>query len=104
MPDQITQPPLQLGPARQNLGLIEQDRERVRDRAIFNDETPLHIDFAERKLRVEQNPAFGVGGEESHVDRLAGSIAADKFGPALSRKRRRPSAHYLRPELSQQTV
>src|SRR5260370_7961647 len=101
--DQITQPPLQLGPARQNLGWIEEDRERVRDRAIFNDETPLHIDFAERKLRVQQNPAFGVGGQESHGDRLAGSIAADKFGPPRSRKPHPPPPNKLLQEITQPT-
>src|SRR5450631_3835512 len=60
MPDQITQAPLQFGPARQYFGLIEQDRQRVRNRSILDDETALHVDFAERKLWIEQNPAFGV--------------------------------------------
>ena len=69
MPDQIAQPPLQLGPARQYFGLIQQDRQRIGDRAILDDEGAVHVDFAERQFRVEQNPAFGFGGQESHGDR-----------------------------------
>ena len=38
--DQIAQPPLQLGPARQHVGLIQQDRQRIGDRAVLDDELP----------------------------------------------------------------
>ena len=69
VPDQITQPPLQLGPARQYFGLIQQDRQRIRNRAVLDDESAFHVDFAQRKFRVEKNPAFGFGGQESHGDR-----------------------------------
>src|SRR6266478_7218349 len=58
MPDQITQTPLQLGPARQYFGLIEQDRQRVRNRAVPDDESAFHVKFTQRKLRVQKDPAF----------------------------------------------
>ena len=70
MPDQVAQPPLQLGPARQYFRLIEQDRQRIGDRAFLDDESALHVDFAERQFRVEQNPTFGFGGQESHGYRV----------------------------------
>src|SRR6202022_1804988 len=75
MPDKIAQPPLQLGPARQYFRLIEQDRQRIRNRAILDDESAVHVHFAQCKFWVEEDPAFGIGGEESHSDRLAGSVA-----------------------------
>src|SRR5665213_4283079 len=43
VPDQIAQAPLQLGPARQYLGLIQQYRQRVRDRAILDNKSAIHI-------------------------------------------------------------
>jgi hypothetical protein len=98
---QITQPPLQLGPARQYFRLIHQDRQRIRDRAILDHEGSLHVQFAERQFGVEQHPAFGVGGEETHRNRLAGAIATAELRPARSRKRHRPAANELRQEITQ---
>src|SRR3569832_500663 len=46
MPDEISKPPLHLGPARQYLRLIHQDRQRVRNRAILDYEGAFLIDFA----------------------------------------------------------
>ena len=51
MPGEIAQPPLQPGPARQDFGLIQQDRQRVRDRAVLDHERAVHVDFAERQVR-----------------------------------------------------
>src|ERR1700719_2050620 len=56
MPDQVAQPPLQLGIARQYFRLIHQDRKGVCDRALLDDEGALREDFAEGKFGVEQNP------------------------------------------------
>src|SRR5258708_37760130 len=56
MPDQIAQPPLQLGPARQYFRLIQQDRQRIRNRALLDDESALRVNSAHRKFRVEQHP------------------------------------------------
>jgi hypothetical protein len=86
------------------LGLIHQDSQRVGDRTILDDEAALHVNFAQRKFRVEQNPAFGVGGQESYGNRLAGSVAAGEFCPARGRKRHRAAADELIEEVTQQTV
>ena len=40
MPDEIPQKPLQSGPARHYFGLIHQDRQCIRNRAILDDEVP----------------------------------------------------------------
>ena len=86
MPDEVTQEPLQPGPARHYFGLIHQDRQRIRNRAVLDDEGAVHIDFAERKFGIEENPAFGVGGQEPDRDRLAGAVAAAEFRPARGRE------------------
>ena len=104
MPDQIAQPPLQLGPARQYFGLIEQDRQHVGNRALLDDEGAFHVDFAERKLRVQQNPALGIRRSGTGRDRLAGSVAAGKSCPARGRERHRAAANELIQEVTQQTV
>ena len=61
VPDEIAQPPLQPRPARQQVGLIEQDGQRVGNRGVLDHERAFHVDFAERKLGIEQNPPLGVG-------------------------------------------
>ncbi len=104
VPDQVSQPPLQLGPARQDIGLAEQDRQRIRDRTLFDDECPLHVDLAQREFWIEQDSPFGVGGEESDGYRFAGAIATGKTGPARGRERHRPAANELRQKVTQQTV
>ena len=104
MPDQVSQPPLQLGPARQDFGLADQDRQRVRDRTLLDDECPVHIDFAQREFRIEQDPPFGVGGEEPDGYRFAGAIATGKSGPARGRESHRPAANELLQKITQQTV
>ena len=104
MPDQVAQPPLQLAIARQYFRLIHQDRQSVRDRAFLDDEGALRVDFTERKLGVEQNPAFGIGGEESHGDRLPGPVAAAEICSARGGKCHRAAADELLQEITQQTV
>ena len=104
MPDQIAQPPLQLGIARQYFRLIHQDRQRIGNRATLDDECAFHVDFAERQLGVEQNPAFSVGGQELHGDGLAGSVAAAEFCSARGRECHRAAANELLQEITQQTV
>ena len=59
VPCQIAQPPLQPGPARHHVGLIEQDRQRIRDRAVLDHERAVHKGFAERQFGIEQDPPFG---------------------------------------------
>ena len=104
MPDRVAQPPLQLGPARHHVGLIHQDRERVRDRAVLDDEGAFHVDFAERKFGVQKNPALGLGRQEPHRHRPAGSISAAEFCSACSGKVHRAAANELLQAITQQTV
>ena len=49
----------------------DRSNQRHRDRAVLDDEAAFHIDFAERKLRVEKHPAFGVGGRNHARSRRA---------------------------------
>jgi hypothetical protein len=51
---------LQLGPARQHVGLVEQDCQGVGNRAVLNDARAFHVYFADRQLRVEQDPPLGI--------------------------------------------
>ena len=104
VPDEVAQPPLQLGPARQHVGLVEQDGQRVGDRAVLDHESAFHVDFAERKLGIEQNPPLGVAGQEPHRDRLAGAVAAGEFCPARGRENHRPAADELPKKETQQAV
>jgi hypothetical protein len=104
MPHQIAQPPLQLGPARQYLGLVQQNRQRIRDRALLDDESALHVDFAQCQFRVEQDPPFGLGSQEADGHRVAGAITACESGSARGRERHRPAANELGQEVTQQTV
>ena len=104
MPDEVTQTPLQLGPARQYFGLIHQDRQCIRNRAILDDEGSVHVDFAERKFRVEQNPAFGLGGQEPDPDRFPGPVAAAEFRSTRGREGHRAAADELLQEVTQQTI
>jgi hypothetical protein len=78
MPNKRAHPPLQLGPAGYNFRLRHQDRQHVRERAAFDDESPLRVGFTQRKFRVEQDAPFGVSGQESNRYGFAGSVAAAK--------------------------
>ena len=104
MPDQVAYPPLRRCPARQHLGLIEQDREQVGDAAIFNDERAIHVGFAEREFRIEENSVLSLSGREPHRDRIAGAIAAGEFCPACGRACQRTAANELPQKTTQQTV
>ncbi len=104
MPDQVTQPPLQLGPARQYLGLIHQDHQGIGDRAAFDDEGAVHVDFAQREFGIEKNAAFRLSGQESHRNRLSGAVAAAKPGATGGRKVHRAAANELLQKITQQTV
>src|SRR5665213_298099 len=77
MPDQITQAPLQLGPARQYLGLIQQNRQRVRDRAVLDNKSAVHVGLAQTQFRIQQDVAFGIDCQAADQDRNAGSVTAN---------------------------
>ena len=62
VPRQIAQPPLQPSPVRHHFGLIEQDRQRVRNRAVLDHERAVHIGFAQREFGIEEDPPFGPAG------------------------------------------
>src|SRR3569832_180553 len=104
MPYQIAKPPLRFGPARQNGRLIHQDRERIGNRTVFDDELAFHVDLAERELGVKQNSAFGVGGQEAGEDVRPGGIAAGEFFSAGGGESYRAAANELLKEVTQQTV
>src|SRR4051794_41500774 len=99
MPEEVPQPPLQLGPPRQYLGLVHQDGERVSDRALFDDEGAFHVDFAERELGVQQHPPLGVGGQEPGANRITGPVAAGKCSPPGVEKGIRPAGNKLLKEI-----
>src|SRR5205823_12364448 len=93
MPDQVAYPPLRRCPARQHLGLIEQDREQVGDAAIFDDERAVHVGFAEREFGIEENSALSLRGPEPHRDRIASAVAKDELCPACGHACQRTAAN-----------
>ena len=101
---QITQPPLQVAPAWYHFGLIEQNRQGVRNRAILDHECAVHIGFAQRQFGIEQDPPFGPPGPEPHRYRPSGTVAASKFCPARGRECHRAAANELSQEITQQTI
>ena len=103
-PAEIAQPPLQPGPARQHVGLIEQDFERIRDRAVLDHKRAVHKGFAERQFRIEQDPALGPFAQEPYRHRWAGAVAAGKTVPARGREGHRAAADELTQEITQQTI
>ena len=56
--DEVAQPPLRPAPGRQHLGLVQQDRQRIRDRAVFDHKRAVHIDLAKGEFGIEENPSF----------------------------------------------
>jgi hypothetical protein len=104
VPAEITQPPLQLGPARHHFGLIEQDLQRIRDRAVLDHERTVHIGFAQRQFGIEENTALGPLGEEPGQYRAAGPVTTGKAGPVRGRKRHRAAANELTQEITQQPI
>ncbi len=104
MPAEIAQPPLQLGPARHHFGLIEQDRQRVRDRAVLDHERAVHIGFAQRQFGIEENAALGPFAQEPDRHRAAGSVTAGKLGPTRGRECHRAAANELAQEITQQPI
>jgi len=99
MPRQIAQPPLQLGPARQHLGLIEQDHQGIRHRALFDHESAVHIGLAQRQFRVHQEMALRLDGQAPHRDRLAGDPWTAGRGEC-----HRPPPNELPQKCAQQTI
>jgi hypothetical protein len=95
---------LQSGPARQQVGLIQQDGQRVGDRAVLDHERAFHVDFAEREFGVEQDPPLGIPGQETDRDRLAGSVTTGELCPARGRENHRPAADELPKKETQQAV
>jgi len=65
MTKDIARPPMRLGPVGQDAGLTQQNRQRIGDRALLDHEAAIHEDFAERKLRMEQNAPLRFFGEEA---------------------------------------
>ena len=104
VPAEIPQPPLQPAPAWHHFRLVEQDRKRVRDRAVLDHERAVHIGFAERQFGIEQNPALGPFAQEPYRYRRSGAVAAGKSGPARGRKGHRAAANELAQEVTQQTI
>ena len=104
VPAEIAQPPLQPGPARHHFGLVEQDCERIRDRAVLDHERAVHIGFAKRQFGIEEDAALGPFAQEPRRHRTAGAITAGKFGPARGREGHRAAANELTQEITQQTI
>ncbi len=92
VPDQVTQPPLQPGPARQYFGLVEQNGERVGDGTTFDHEGSVHIGFTQPQFGVEQDPALGVGSQKARCNQLAAAVTAGEFGAACGGECHRPAA------------
>ena len=104
VPRQIASQLLQLGPAGQQIRLVHQDRQRVGDRAVFDDEGAIHVGFPKRKLGVEQNPAFGVRSQKTRENVLPGPVPASEFCTACGGKGHRAAANELLQQMAQQTV
>lgn len=62
----------------QDVGLIEQNAQRIGDATLFDDKTAIHVGLAKCKLGVEESSALGIVGEEADGDRIARSVAAGK--------------------------
>ena len=60
---------------RQQVGLIEQDRESISYAAVLDDELAVHIGLAKPELGIDEDPPLCVGGDEADFDRLAGAVA-----------------------------
>src|SRR4051794_19069097 len=98
--EEVPEPPLQLSPPGQYLGLVHQDGGRVSDRAPFDDEGAFHVDFAQRELGGQKHPPLGVGGQEPGANRITGPVAAGKCSPARGDKRHRTAANKLTKEIT----
>src|SRR3954463_7747555 len=99
-PAEIAQPPLQPGPARQHLRLVEREGGPTRDGAVLDHKCAVHIGFAERQLWIEQNPALGTFAQEPYRDRWAGSVAAGKAGSARGGEGHGAAAYELSQEMT----
>jgi hypothetical protein len=67
--------------------LPQQDGQHVRDRALVDDNTAIHIGFAQPELGIEKNAALGFGAGEAHGYWRAAAIAKRV---RLARRRRDP--------------
>jgi hypothetical protein len=102
--DQVAEPPLQLGPARRHVRLIERHGQHVGDRSPFDHQRAIGIDLAECKLGIEQHAPLRGPGQESHRDRLAGTIAKGKTSPAGGRDDHRTASNESAQEEFYQSV
>ena len=80
VPAEIAQPPFQPGPARHHFGLVEQDLERIRNRAVLDHERAVHIGFAERQFGIEEDAPLVLFAQKPCRHRLAGTVTAGKTG------------------------
>src|ERR1700722_11792910 len=65
----------QCPPRRGDVILPQQNGKQVRDRALVDDESAVHIGFAQSELRIEKDAALGFGAGEAHGDRGPAAIA-----------------------------
>ena len=76
--DEIAEPPLQLRPARHDVGLVEDDRQNVGNRSPFDEHCAVGIGLAERHFRIEQKLACDVFRGQPDPNRFSGAIAASE--------------------------
>ena len=79
--DDVAQQPLRLGPARRHFGLVEDNRQDVRDGAFLHHQRSVRIDFAERQFGIEQEVSLGGRSGEAYRDGLSRAVAESKPPP-----------------------
>ncbi|BAM90171.1 methionine ABC transporter ATP-binding component [Bradyrhizobium oligotrophicum S58] len=104
MTDHAAKPPLRLRPFGHDCGLVHHDGKEVGNRALLDDEGAVHVDFAERELRVGQDPALGRMGQEPRRDRHPGAISAAERRAIGGREADRSTTDEAAQETTQQTV
>lgn len=104
VPRQVAQMPPGSCPLRQEVGLIEQDREGISYGAALDDEVAVHIGLAESELGIDEDLPLRLRSDEAHRDRLAGTVADSEPGSAGAGHRHRPAADELREKSPQQSV
>ena len=74
--EQVAHRPRRQRPFRRgDLFLPHQDRQHVRDRALLDDESAVHVGFAQPQLGIEQDRALRRGVGKAHGDRRAAAVA-----------------------------
>ena len=60
---------------RSDVLLPQQNREHIRDRALLDDECPVHVGLAQSQLGIEQDGALGFRVGKAHGNRRAAAVA-----------------------------